>query len=288
MADQMDAVDVSRMSIVKQRRAEFEMMQPFCEARDLMLASLSDPKDRDRSKLASLFGEKAPVISRARTASEQMAQSELKLPTNVLRDFMAACDACERVLKDRASGEQQQRRAQWLEQMKRAAETYIEKVEAPQKTQGDVEATTVRAASSSATLEEGNHGDESEDEGSTVAPGSIVSEDGAPLEELAMLDEEEASELGLQMLEDFLGESAPSFVEAFGKPGAENAEKAKKKQGLWQALRLLRKEKGAAEPRKVGRAGRNKKQADKSADEMRASMNHLTDTVNQLTKKSVK
>lgn len=91
-----------------------------------MMASLTDPEDRDRSRLAALMvGDETPRIARARSASDQVEQTtQLKLPPDVLRAFVAACDSCERVLADSTKGEQL-RRVQWLDTMKRAAEAYL-------------------------------------------------------------------------------------------------------------------------------------------------------------------
>merc|ERR1719203_369384 len=127
MLDQLEASfhtasETPRSSFVKQRCAELELLRPFCEARDLMRASLADPEDRDRSQLASLVGEEDGArMARARSASEVIVKSEVKLPPDVLFEFLAACDSCEKVLNDHVSGDLTSPMTEWVEVMATAA-----------------------------------------------------------------------------------------------------------------------------------------------------------------------
>lgn len=180
-------------SFVKQRRAELELVQPFMEARDLMHASLTDKGDRDRKQLAALVGESGGSISRARAASEEIVKSNVKLPTNVLLEFLAACDACEQVLSDRVTGGAL--RGKWLQGMRGAAEHYLARMRASQKQ--ELEESWLQANAFS----ESEHAHPQQN----ICP---------PMFESGMDNHFEA-QFGL--LSEFLGESPPSLSDIFSR-----------------------------------------------------------------------
>jgi len=189
------AAEAPRMSLVKQRCAELELLRPFCEARDLMRASLVDPHDRDRSRLAFLVGENGgDRVARAHDASRKIVKSEVKLQTSVLLEFLAACDSCEQVLTDRVTGDW--RRAKWLEAMKSAAETYLDRMRVLQKTQEELEQVWL----SGSAVQHGPEEQVKQDE---------IDASPDPLDTTKL----EVEHLGL--LSEFLGEYPPSMSETF-------------------------------------------------------------------------
>lgn len=199
------AVETPTTSTVKKRCSELELVQPFREARDLMKTSLSDKGDRDRSQLAALIGENGGArVARARSASEEIVRSDVKIPTSVLLEFLATCDSCEQVLKDRANCDTW-RRAQWLQAMRSAAEHYLARQRTAQKRQEELEESWLKA--NAVNHEPQEEADEEADAGAAKAPGL------PDLPDLPDLTDLETEQLGL--LSEFLGEYPPTLDEIF-------------------------------------------------------------------------